>query len=102
MQKIPVLKTRAGPRDGDKWTERLKEEYKALIAYVKINKENDNDWFQIKSNKSGTKWEGKCWYFYENIKYEFDLCFDMPVTYPATAPEIRLPELDGKTAKMYQ
>jgi len=24
------------------------------------------------------------------------------VTYPATAPEIAIPELDGKTAKMYR
>jgi len=28
--------------------------------------------------------------------------FDVPVTYPQTAPEIALPELDGKTAKMYR
>ena len=26
----------------------------------------------------------------------------IPVTYPATSPEIALPELDGKTAKMYR
>lgn len=26
----------------------------------------------------------------------------MPVTYPTTAPEIAIPELDGKTAKMYR
>lgn len=31
VQKIPLLTTRAGPRDGDKWIERLKEEYQALI-----------------------------------------------------------------------
>ena len=28
--------------------------------------------------------------------------FDVPATYPATAPEIELPELEGKTAKMYR
>lgn len=28
--------------------------------------------------------------------------FDIPATYPATAPEIELPELEGKTAKMYR
>lgn len=28
--------------------------------------------------------------------------FDIPATYPTTAPEIELPELDGKTAKMYR
>lgn len=26
----------------------------------------------------------------------------IPVTYPTTAPEIAIPELDGKTAKMYR
>lgn len=26
----------------------------------------------------------------------------IPITYPTTAPEIALPELDGKTAKMYR
>lgn len=26
----------------------------------------------------------------------------IPVTYPTTAPEIALPELDGKTAKMFR
>ena len=101
VSSLPLLKTRAGPRDGEAWTQRLKEEYQALIQYVKYNKENDNDWFTIKSDKTGTKWEGKCWYYYESAKYEFDVCFDMPVTYPATAPEIRIPELDGKTVKMY-
>lgn len=28
--------------------------------------------------------------------------YQIPVTYPTTAPEIALPELDGKTAKMYR
>ena len=28
--------------------------------------------------------------------------FQIPVTYPTTAPEIAIPELDGKTAKMYR
>lgn len=30
------------------------------------------------------------------------LQFDIPATYPATAPEIEIPELDGKTVKMYR
>ena len=34
------------------------------------------------------------------LKYEFDVEFDIPVTYPTTSPEIALPELDGKTAKV--
>lgn len=35
---IPLLKTKAGPRDKDLWVTRLKEEYQALIKYVENNK----------------------------------------------------------------
>ncbi|KAL6012749.1 hypothetical protein ACLOJK_003238 [Asimina triloba] len=103
LTQIPLLSTKAGPRDGAAWTQRLKEEYKALIAYTSMNKSNDNDWFRISAaNPEGTRWTGKCWYVYNLLKYEFDLQFDIPVTYPATAPEIELPQLDGKTHKMYR
>ena len=37
-------------------------------------------------------------YIHELLKYEFDLQFEVPVTYPATAPEIELPQLDGAQA----
>ena len=30
------------------------------------------------------------------------ICLQIPVTYPATCPEIELPELDGKTPKMFR
>eukprot|EP00094_Tigriopus_californicus_P006732 TCALIF_06483-PA protein Name:"Similar to AAEL005968 Ubiquitin-fold modifier-conjugating enzyme 1 (Aedes aegypti)" AED:0.06 eAED:0.06 QI:0/0/0/0.5/1/1/2/0/190 len=102
LSSIPLMKTKAGPRDRDQWVERLKEEYRALIAYVENNKQSDSDWFRLESNKEGTRWFGKCWYIHELLKYEFDVEFDIPVTYPMTAPEISLPELDGKTAKMYR
>lgn len=36
------------------------------------------------------------------IKYEFDLEFELPVSYPLTPFEIVLPQLDGKTSKMYR
>ena len=42
------------------------------------------------------------WYVHELLKYEFDLEFELPVTYPNVAPELALPELDGKTEKMYR
>ncbi|OQR79915.1 ubiquitin-fold modifier-conjugating enzyme 1-like [Tropilaelaps mercedesae] len=99
---IPLLKTKAGPRDRDLWVTRLKEEYQCLIKYVENNKQNDNDWFRLESNKDGTRWFGKCWYVHEFLRYEFGVEFDIPVTYPTTAPEIAIPELDGKTAKMYR
>ena len=39
----------------EKWLDRLAEEYLALIKYVEINKEGDQDWFKLESNKEGTK-----------------------------------------------
>ncbi|RWS04223.1 Ufm1-conjugating enzyme-like protein, partial [Dinothrombium tinctorium] len=118
LSSIPLLKTKAGPRDKELWPVRLKEEYQALIkvsncckcftlltdaaSYVQQSKENDNDWFRLESNKDGTKWFGKCWHIHELLRYEFEIEFDIPVTYPTTAPEIAIPELDGKTAKMYR
>ena len=113
LSKIPLLTVKAGycyvvlfasyrPRDGDQWIARLKEEYSRLIEYISINKKMDSDWFRIESNKTGNRWTGKCWYFQDNVKYEFDLQFEIPITYPMTPIEIELPELDGKTAKMYR
>ena len=69
---------------------------------MQLNKEKDSDWFTVSSNKEGTEWKGKVWYVHNLLKYEFDLEFEIPATYPATAPELALPELDGKTAKMYR
>ena len=34
LAKIPLLKTKAGPRDGELWISRLKEEYQALIKVL--------------------------------------------------------------------
>jgi len=55
MQSLPLLSVRAGPRDGEQWIARLKQELHALIAYVNMNKKSDNDWFFIEPNKLGTK-----------------------------------------------
>jgi ufm1-conjugating enzyme 1 len=102
VERIPILTVEAGPRDGEKWIERLKEELAALIKYVQINKENDNDWFKVECDETGVNWHGKCWYIHEMTKYEFDLQFEIPATYPATPIELELPQLDGKTPKMYR
>lgn len=32
LAQIPLLKTKAGPRDGEEWVQRLKEEYQSLIS----------------------------------------------------------------------
>ena len=71
VDKIPLLNIKAGPKDSN-WPERLKEEYLALIEYVKLNQEEDNEWFQVEPNSTGTKWKGKCWYYYNFQKYEID------------------------------
>jgi hypothetical protein len=34
VQKIPLLTVNAGPRDGEQWIKRLKEEYAALIKVI--------------------------------------------------------------------
>mmetsp|Transcript_5800 Transcript_5800/g.8935 ORF Transcript_5800/g.8935 Transcript_5800/m.8935 type:complete len:98 (-) Transcript_5800:388-681(-) len=77
VQRIPLLTIKAGPRDGEDWTKRLKEEYGALIKYIQNNKQEDNDWFTIESNKLGTRWTGKCWFIHNLLRYEFDLQFDV-------------------------
>lgn len=56
VQRIPLLSVRAGPRDGAPWRERLKEEYKALITLIRMNKENDNDWFVLAADEAGVRY----------------------------------------------
>ena len=48
------------------------------------------------------RWTGKCWFIHNLVRYEFDLQFEIPATYPAAPIELELPELDGKTHKMYR
>ena len=46
---------------------------------MQTNKEQDNDWFRLESNKEGTRWFGKCWFVHELLKYEFEVEFDVSV-----------------------
>jgi ufm1-conjugating enzyme 1 len=34
LESLPFIKTNAGPKDGEAWIERLKEEYMLLIQYI--------------------------------------------------------------------
>ena len=72
------------------------------MRYITNNKEDDMDWFTITPSRDGVVWTGRCWYMHELLKYEFEFEFDLPAAYPATAPEIKIPSLQGKTAKMYR
>uniref|UniRef100_A0A8C5MTL1 Ubiquitin-fold modifier-conjugating enzyme 1 n=1 Tax=Leptobrachium leishanense TaxID=445787 RepID=A0A8C5MTL1_9ANUR len=76
----------------------LKEEYQVLIKYAENNKNGDNDWVRLESNKVGARWFGKCWNIHNLLKYQFVLKFDIPVTYSSTSTEI----LDVKMVKMYR
>ena len=55
VRRIPLLSVNAGPKDA-KWPDRQKEEFVALVEYMKIIKEDDNDWFFIEPNEDCTKW----------------------------------------------
>ncbi|KAF8822963.1 putative Ufm1-conjugating enzyme 1 [Cardiosporidium cionae] len=101
LEGIPVCTSKGGPRS-DTWNDRLKEEYVALIKLVTLLKESDHEWFNIEASPDGKKWSGKCWYIYELVKYEFILNFEIPAAYPNAPIELALPELDGKTPKMYR
>merc|ERR1711865_283435 len=104
VKNIPPLTIHAGPRDPE-WPKRVMEEMKALMEYIQKSKKSDEDWFQVmpdKDDKTMTKWKGKCWYFLNNLKFNFDIEFEIPVTYPKSAFEIAIPKLDGTTNKMYR
>lgn len=55
----------------------IETHYNCILQYVKNNKEADNDWFRLQSNKEGTKWFGKCWYIQNFLRYEFEVEFDV-------------------------
>lgn len=82
-----MLTIHAGPKD-EKWKERLKEELRAIITYVKANKLKDNDWFRVEPSKDGTKWQGTCSATYNLVRYEFRLQFEIPATYPSSPIEL--------------
>ncbi|KAK2951581.1 putative Ubiquitin-fold modifier-conjugating enzyme 1 [Blattamonas nauphoetae] len=101
LNRIPLMHVNAGPRDKTNWPNRLKEEYTSLIQFIQSNQESGDDWFTIESNDLGTKWNGTCSYVHEHLTYEFKFQFEIPVSYPVTPFDIEIPELEGKTVKMY-
>ena len=99
---LPTFSTNAGPLE-PRWHERLKEELVALVNLVEANEDNDKDWFDIQPvDEKGITWEGHCWTIYKMKKYTFRVRFEIPAAYPASPFDIQLPELDGKTEKMYR
>ncbi|CAG9460977.1 unnamed protein product [Pedinophyceae sp. YPF-701] len=100
--KLPQCATRAAPGDAS-WEQRLKEELAAMIQYIKMNKAKDEHWFTVDPPlENGAKWSGTCWMMHEYQRYEFRWQLELGISYPAAPPEIELPELEGKTAKMYR
>jgi ufm1-conjugating enzyme 1 len=79
------------------------QELAALIGAVKANKAAGTDWFTISpKDRAGHEWAGTAWATHELMRYRFEFCFEVPAAYPAAPPAIRIPALDGKTAKMYR
>ncbi len=99
--RLPSLTVGAGPGSPE-WPARLKEELRALIAYVKLCKEQDCEWFRLESDPRGLEWRGHCWFVHEMVRHEFRLEFRIPEAYPLSPIELSLPELDGLTPKMYR
>lgn len=99
---LPSFTINASPLD-PKWADRLREELVALVNLAETNEENDRDWFDIQPiDEQGLVWEGSCWTVYNHRKYTFAVRFEIPATYPYAVFDIALPELDGKTDKMYR
>jgi ufm1-conjugating enzyme 1 len=102
VTKLPTFTVNASPLD-PKWPDRLREELVALITLVEEQAERDADWFQIEpTDETGIEWSGTCWVMYGVRKFTFKVQFEIPAAYPAAPIEIELPELDGKTVKMYR
>jgi ufm1-conjugating enzyme 1 len=47
LSNIPLLKTKASPRDGEQWRQRLKEELQALIQVMIYFNRNQNKYVRI-------------------------------------------------------
>ncbi|KAG8078735.1 hypothetical protein GUJ93_ZPchr0007g3133 [Zizania palustris] len=100
VSEIPLLSTRAGPRDDDVCWQRLKEEYHALIAYMSVNKSKDNDRFRIfAANPEGTRWEGMCWYVYNLRHYEFPSSSTSPSPTPMSPPRSSSPSSKARPTR---
>lgn len=44
LQSIPLLQTKASPRDKELWIQRLKEEYQSLIKVKKLSLAKRSSW----------------------------------------------------------
>lgn len=87
-----MLKTKAGPPDG---VQRLMEERQALIRSVENTDVGMNGSYWRPARKGLMVWK---MLYIHHLKYASDI----PITYPATAPETAVPELEGKIAEMYR
>ena len=54
------------------------------------------------ADRTGLSWQGTAWAAHDLARYAFAFEFEVPAAYPAAPPSIRIPALDGKTAKMWR
>ena len=93
----------ATPLDGERWKTRLRQELAALIKLIKQDKGKGQGWFTLRpENEQGIEWKGTCMTWHKDVKHEFELVVVLPATYPASPPEISLPQLKEKSEKLYR
>ena len=98
---LPALTVNAGPTEVD-WPARFKEELRAVIALVRQNKQRDEEWFTVTPESNGLRWNGRCWSYFKGLRYEVNFEIIIGVGYPTAPLEILVPDLEGRTVKMYR
>ncbi|XP_037267798.1 ubiquitin-fold modifier-conjugating enzyme 1 isoform X2 [Falco rusticolus] len=98
VAELPLLRTSAGPRDREGWAPRLKEEYRALIQVCRAKPRRSGSPVRREQQARRQRLVPSR---VQRRGHPVVREVLIPVTYPSTAPEIAIPELDGKTAKMY-
>ncbi|XP_037267800.1 ubiquitin-fold modifier-conjugating enzyme 1 isoform X4 [Falco rusticolus] len=99
VAELPLLRTSAGPRDREGWAPRLKEEYRALIQVCRAKPRRSGSPVRREQQARRQRLVPSR---VQRRGHPVVREVLIPVTYPSTAPEIAIPELDGKTAKMYR
>ena len=70
----PAAAAAAAADAASNWEARLKEEYRALIVYIKRCAAADAAWVKVAATgKDGVNWVGTCWWYHNNLRYEFVL-----------------------------
>ena len=70
--------------------------YLYKTRYITNNKEADNDWFRLESNKEGTRWFGKCWHYHNQAKNKPYILKASPTTPTGPQEKLSFPQICPK------